>query len=161
MEQLQSSKFTICSPSTGKGENINPSPNALFGPRDLAFIVMLANSGVYSAVSLLYPRVVFNPQPLSTVPGQIEHFSEFMRSCHWITGFQWEKYRYRDREQLGFGAEASSVLESFCGWLGSCCPGRTQMLIKGRAITSVGEDAVASPSLGLMVIPLVVTLQMV
>lgn len=90
MEYLPSSKFTVYSPSAGKGESISTSPHPVVGPRDLALILMLANSGFYSArfaVSLLYPRVIFNPQALSTVPGQMEHFSKFMRSCHWLTCF--------------------------------------------------------------------------
>lgn len=57
------------------------------------FFCCWQNFGFYSArlaVSLLYPRVVLNPQPLFTVPGQREHFSARMRSCHCLTCFQYE-----------------------------------------------------------------------
>lgn len=43
---------------------------------------------VLGAVSLLYPRVILNLQPLFTVPGQREHFSACVRSCHCLTCFQ-------------------------------------------------------------------------
>lgn len=65
------------------------------------------------AVSLLYRRVIFNPQPLSTVPGQMEHFSEFMWSCHWLTCLQCENITAGSESSFGLEPKPPPCLRAY------------------------------------------------
>lgn len=83
------------------------------------------NSGFCNArfaVSLLYPSVILNLQLLFTVPGQREHFSEFMRSCHCLTCFQYENSAAGTERSWGLVLKASLRLWGLQGLLGPCRP---------------------------------------
>ena len=73
------------------------------------------NFGFHSArlaVSLLYPGVILNLQPLFTVPGQREHFSACMRSCHCLTCFQYENSTAGMERSWGLALKAALCLRA-------------------------------------------------